>query len=61
MSKAFKCDRCREFYNGYSSTIVAHTSGAVHVQVIITAPTVGQQSKDFCKDCLLKAVQEAFA
>lgn len=59
--RAFKCDRCREFYQGYSPTMVTHTSGAVHVQVIITAGTVGKQSRDYCKDCLLKAVQGAFA
>ncbi len=58
--KAFKCDRCREFYEGYSPTIVTHASGAVHIEVTITASTMGRQPRDYCKTCLLKAVQGAF-
>lgn len=59
--KAFKCDRCYEFYQGYSPTLVTHPSGAAHVQVTITAATMGQQSRDYCKSCLLKTVQGAYA
>ncbi|KKN13763.1 hypothetical protein LCGC14_1003130 [marine sediment metagenome] len=60
MVKAFKCDHCREFYDPYSPKMVTRTSGAVHVGVTIIGATVGQQPRDYCKDCLLKVVLAAF-
>ncbi len=60
MSKALKCDNCREFYDPYSPKLVTRTSGAVHVDVAITASILGRQPRDYCKNCLLKAVLAAF-